>query len=293
MSWAWDMSEARELTIYQAMVLLRLADHANDQGSCWPGKDRLADKCRCSKRKVDEVILELVRLDLLSIEERSNGGRSLTHRYQLNVGQQPLFRSEIDKNPAQCAGVHSVQGCTPEQETLHTTTENPAQRAPEPSYNHQETPNRARAREPAAAIVYENWQPDETILARIRMSDPAVTDTFIETERLEFVTFAEDHHLRPNLLRTKFASQVRRHWRMAQQREGNTGPLRNTAVNRDIRDIPVDGLESWSLARAGPAPKIGETADAYRQRIVQTLRDREHAPTHTAIETIASSKRVV
>jgi hypothetical protein len=290
MTWAWEMAEACELTIYQAMVLLRLSDHANDQGACWPGKDRLAGKCRCSKRKVDEVIQELAGLDLLSIQERSQGGRSLTHQYQLNVGQQPLFRAEIDQNNAQRAGMHSVQGCTPEQKTLHTRAENPAQRAPESSYNHQEPPN-ARAREPAAAIDYEKWQPDDTILARIRMSDPAITDAFIETERLEFVTFAEDNHIRENLLRTKFSSQVRRHWREALRHEGNRGPLRE--IVSDIRNVPVDGLETWSRARDGPRPAPGESADDYRKRIIATLSNRDRNEHHNpAIAQLAAATAV-
>ena len=155
----------------------------------------------------------------------------------------------------------------------------------------EEETTHARAREPAAAIDYANWQPDATILARIRMSDPDVTDAFIETERLEFVTFAEDNHIRENLLRTKFSSQVRRHWRESLRREGNRGPLRQAAS--DIRNVPVGGLEAWSRARDGPRPNPGESAEDYRSRITTTLTQRERSEhTTPAIDRLVAATAV-
>lgn len=272
MAWAWDMAEAYELDIYQAMVLLRLADHANDQGSCWPGKDTLASKCRCSLRKVDVVIHQLASMDLLRVEHRSSGGRSMTNIYELNLNQMPLPRAKTDENPAQCAPPHSVHPRTAEQETPHTTTINPAQCAPEPSYNHKRTVKPARARAAAAEFDYSNWKPDEPCVNRIRASDPDITSTFVERERLDFLTFAEDNKLPERLMRTRFQSQVHRHWIAAKKRETNTGPLRS-APSMDLQKVPTDQLDAWSKIRGGPASYPGESPDEYRARIDKHLKN--------------------
>jgi DNA primase len=289
MAWAWDAAEAYELDTYQAIVLLRLADHANDQGSCWPGKDSLASKCRCSLRKVDAVILQLESMGLLHVDHRSSGGRSMTNLYALNLNQAPLIPPSKSENPAQRAGAHSMQARTAEQETPHTTTENPAQRAPEPSYNHKRTvEQRAGARATAADFDYENWRPDETLLNRIRLSDRDVTVEFIEKERLEFITFAEGNHIPERNLRAKFQSQVHRNWIKARSRETNTGPLQK-AMPADLKNVPKDQLEAWSLARDGPRPETGETYDEYRNRIAVHLKNREQDGTISYLQSAAAA----
>lgn len=133
----------------------------------------------------------------------------------------------------------------------------------------------------AAKFDYSSWRPDEPCLARIRATDHDVTVSFIETERLDFITYAEDNGIPERMMRTKFQSQVHRRWIEAKARERNGGPLRSKDL-RDIRDIPVDELEAWSKAREGPPPDPGESADDYRKRIVKTLRDREREPARTA-----------
>lgn len=148
---------------------------------------------------------------------------------------------------------------------------------------------------PAAAkeFDYSNWKPDDTCIARIRATDPDITGSFIETERLDFITFAEDNHIPERLLRSKFQGQVHRHWIAAKGRELNQGPLR-TKASVDIRDIPVDDLEAWSLARGGPPPNMGESADLYRIRIIQTLRTSRESDesAFASIERTAAGLRV-
>lgn len=123
----------------------------------------------------------------------------------------------------------------------------------------------------AAKFNYENWQPDEPCINRIRANDPDVTRSFIESERLDFITLAEDNRIPERLLRARFQSQVHRHWIQAKQRERNTGPLRTTARLKDIRDVPEHELDAWSRARGGPPPEPGETSDEYRRRIIAVL----------------------
>ncbi len=288
MSWAWDIAG---LEIYEKMVLLRLADHANADGFCWPGKESLAESCCCSKRKVDLAILSLQAKGLITIEDRSKGGRAVSNTYHLHLDQLPLFDSNTPANPAQDAGLHSMQGCTAEPETLHSTTKNPAQRAPESKYNHKRTVERAGARATAADFNYSDWQPDETCLNRIQMSDPGITPHFLESQRLDFLSFAEDSKIPERLMRSRFQSQVHRNWIKARRSETNTGPLQQ-AMPEDLRKVPDDRLEAWARARDAPRPATGETYDEYRNRIALHLKNRGSDGNASYLQSAAASLTV-
>lgn len=44
----------------QLLLLLALADHANDSGYCFPTQKQLAQKCRCSDRQVRSLLKTLI-----------------------------------------------------------------------------------------------------------------------------------------------------------------------------------------------------------------------------------------
>ncbi len=103
-AWAWEIDD---LDVYEKLILLRLADHANAEGSCWPGKDLLTQKCRCSKRKVDKSINNLEALGLIKVNRRTSAnGKNQSNVYFLQLNQGRLFDEK------EAAGVHGVQGCT-------------------------------------------------------------------------------------------------------------------------------------------------------------------------------------
>lgn len=55
------------------LVLLKLADNANDQGECWPSYNYIADQCECSKSAVKIHIADLIKSGLLTKENRLGG----------------------------------------------------------------------------------------------------------------------------------------------------------------------------------------------------------------------------
>lgn len=55
------------------LVLLKLADNANDQGECWPSYQYIADQCEMSKRSVMMHINKLIEDGLLKKECRLGG----------------------------------------------------------------------------------------------------------------------------------------------------------------------------------------------------------------------------
>ena len=69
------------------LVLIKLADNANDQGECWPSLQYIADQCEISKRSVIRHVEDLCNNGFLIKKERSggfNGQRS--NLYVLSIG---------------------------------------------------------------------------------------------------------------------------------------------------------------------------------------------------------------
>ncbi|BAE75241.1 putative phage replication protein [Sodalis glossinidius str. 'morsitans'] len=62
------------------LVLLKLADNANDKGECWPSYQHIADHCECSKSTVRDHIDALEKAGLLVKENRTgtNNGKGNT-----------------------------------------------------------------------------------------------------------------------------------------------------------------------------------------------------------------------
>ncbi len=66
---------------HEKLVLLALADHARDNGLCWPSVDHLAEKCSLSDRQIQRTIRKLQEKGFLLIEPR----RGRSNNYQLGV----------------------------------------------------------------------------------------------------------------------------------------------------------------------------------------------------------------
>ena len=69
----WELSES---TGSNRLVLLAIADFANEDGVCWPGQDRLAKMAQISVSSVKRVIADLVESGELWRDRRKNRGSS-------------------------------------------------------------------------------------------------------------------------------------------------------------------------------------------------------------------------
>lgn len=78
MNWAWS----RTLLPTAKLVLMSLADAADDYGVCWPSASTLARKCGISTRTVRRILHELVQCGLIRAEPqfRKDGSRT-ANRY--------------------------------------------------------------------------------------------------------------------------------------------------------------------------------------------------------------------
>ncbi|AGN30403.1 hypothetical protein SXAG_00122 [Synechococcus phage S-CBS4] len=78
--------ELRDLTPTHKLILLGLADWANDEGLCWPSVDRLAQKTGLSRRTIQTNIRQLEACRYMKREEVVGRG----NRYWLTLEDDPL-----------------------------------------------------------------------------------------------------------------------------------------------------------------------------------------------------------
>ena len=117
------------------LVLLKLADNANDQGFCWPSIATVARQCDMSQQGVRDQIHKLEGLGLLSVK-RTTGGKS--NRYRLFRTPHGVEGSIHDATPN---GVdhtpHAVEGQPPTRlrVTPHAVGSNRQEPSVQPSNN--------------------------------------------------------------------------------------------------------------------------------------------------------------
>jgi hypothetical protein len=82
MTWAFE----QPISGNEKVVLLALADFANDGGECWPSVRRIAEKAYISELTVRRIIALLIDSEFLKLTRRqSNDGRSMSNLYQLQM----------------------------------------------------------------------------------------------------------------------------------------------------------------------------------------------------------------
>ena len=81
-AWAWQV----EIGGVAKLVLVALADHADDKGICWPGARGLASKCGVTERTIRANLKQLAEQGLIEAEERKrDDGSQASNRYYLNM----------------------------------------------------------------------------------------------------------------------------------------------------------------------------------------------------------------
>ena len=89
------------------LVLIKLADNANDSGECWPSYKHIADHCECSKSAVRDHIDALIAMGLLVKENRpgvKNGKGNASNLYYMKLDN-PMPPKSIAPMPSKSTGV--------------------------------------------------------------------------------------------------------------------------------------------------------------------------------------------
>ncbi|GGT43563.1 helix-turn-helix domain-containing protein [Streptomyces purpureus] len=161
-NWVWANSQSRNGA---RLVMLALADRADDNGCAWPSIEDLADRTRLSPRAVQKGIASLVELGELDVE--NGGGRHRSNRYRITpkprtsdgvVGQEPRTNDGVSGQETLNFEAETPNSAT---ETPNSTPGNPVHSAPEPSENHQQnhqgtTPSRT-AEDTLVTEMLDKW----------------------------------------------------------------------------------------------------------------------------------------
>lgn len=82
MNWAWEQN----LPPGSKLILMALADNADDQGYCWPKIKTIAAKCCVSERTAQRLVKDLLDSGLLKISARFNAlGGQVSNGYTLEM----------------------------------------------------------------------------------------------------------------------------------------------------------------------------------------------------------------
>lgn len=194
----------------QKLVLMSLADQANDDGVCWPGMSRLMRRTCLTDRAIRAAIRWLEDAGLLVTTGRS--GTSNVYKITVSNYQKSHSTPERGSSP-ESDSAPERDSVTPERGSSHpgTSFREPRNVVPpnrkEPSVNRKEPSAAARAKpdvseklfpqqqdRPRTYRMTSDWQPPETFeaSARIAAIDPALlTDAVLDKFRNHFADGVE------------------------------------------------------------------------------------------------------
>ena len=69
------------------LVLVKLADNANDEGGCWPSIAHIASECEMSERSVHTHLRALIKLGFIVKESRYVDNRQCSNFYRINIDE--------------------------------------------------------------------------------------------------------------------------------------------------------------------------------------------------------------
>lgn len=215
MAWAWDV---QGLSASEKLVLLAIADHADDEGVAFPGIARISTKTGLSRRAIIGIIGRLCEKDLLGKRRRyrgveSKGGRT-SSLYQLRLGAAGAHnRLSAADDRLSAAGAPHEPSVEPSVEEKYGTAARPrppqaaqAEEKPDPTpLPSKPTAQQTSTRKPVTRIP-DDWEPDaasrewiESFGVTVEQAKPAI---------IEFCTYWQGR------------SQKRADWQLAFRRNG-------------------------------------------------------------------------
>lgn len=163
-NWVWENSQSRNGA---RLVMLAIADRADENGFAWPSIEDIANRTLLSPRAVQKGIANLIEIGELAVG--LGGGRHRRNRYQIIPKPRQIDGVSAQK-PRTSDGVTERE--TPnsatetpnfEHETPNFATRNPVQSSPESSLEPSEEPsgNQSSTRAPATSREIARRDPDD------------------------------------------------------------------------------------------------------------------------------------
>jgi len=240
----WD--SPADITTVELVVLLKLADQANDEGVCWPSQARMAKHCRKSREHINRTIRSLVGKGLVSVEHRS--GTSSRYRLHLTCDEMSHPAHDLAEKP-EAGGCDDVvtrgvtrnhRGCddvvtggvtTSSHRTINEPSMNrsvnqkregraSAPPPPRADGSTKKSAGRKKAKGQGKRMVPANWQPAEQLRADLAERFPTVA-MGDELERFRDYSRANDKRFKD--FDAAFRNWIKRAAEFA-RRDGKVGP---------------------------------------------------------------------
>jgi hypothetical protein len=175
------------------LILLKLADNADDTGYCFPSYQHIADQCECSKRVVIDHVKALVGQGLIKIVPRMGNRGQSSNGYQLLMDCRYKSRSAPKPDPSSTK-LRGAESATPVDLTSEPSAPPSAEFAPPPSAesapiisNSSETISEAAARDPQEKFsMLGGWQPTISDGLRAEISKMNISDEQFNDELLKY-----------------------------------------------------------------------------------------------------------
>src|SRR5260370_37923894 len=104
MSQVWE--DARIQSQAELLVLLALADHARDDGLCWPSIRTIAAKARIEERSAQRIIRRLIEKGLVELVSKGGciDGHNTPNRYRVIGGDRGSSHGSTESHPGGTLG---------------------------------------------------------------------------------------------------------------------------------------------------------------------------------------------
>ncbi len=155
MSWVWEHADAEGA---EMLVLLALADHASDEGVCYPSMARIARYARITERGAQKAARSLEGKGLLVTER--NAGPKGCNLYRVNMVHP---RTEFTPNMDAGGGEH---GCLKPPNVVHPNHKEPSKNRQAPFRGFQK---RTKPKEPGIYDGPETITDEEAAATRARI----------------------------------------------------------------------------------------------------------------------------
>ena len=277
MSWAREVMPEMPESIKAGprLLLLLMADYANEQGVCWPSVRRLADEMACSRSTVQRAIEALVEHGVMTVVARKTPtGRQTSNFYRLAMGndqQQPQAADEPSPEELEALMAGSdeeevpAEPATSPAQAEHPIFANAAQQA-----DNGQPPVPAGARQVPMTL---DWQPDATHwqTETLRRGDPSLT--WDQGELADFTAHFADQPGRRHSHHAwcaKFAGWVSENRKREAARQARMSQNANTSSNNTARNA---GGTHGSRRSTGPIRNSKLSAAEGRALIEQRRRE--------------------
>lgn len=90
----WAAMNAKAGSPTAKLILIKLADNANEKGECWPSLKNIAEQCEVSQKTVIENIKKLEKLNLVRKVNRFNERGKTSNLYIISIEKNPKSVSE-------------------------------------------------------------------------------------------------------------------------------------------------------------------------------------------------------